>query len=473
MLTAPEVGSDQDERDAQPDRRSPAGIGAALQARVRAVASDSLIRNSVMVMGTTVVNAGFGYVYWMVAANLFADATVGRATAVISAMNLTALVANLGLGTSLVQHLPGRKTDASWRSNVSASILLGVGTALILATTVGLLLPVVLDAFGPIMDGPMTVVFIVGAAAWVLSVLFDHLFIAERRAEGMLVRNASFAAGKLLLLLPVGLASVEDERWLVGTWVLGASLSVLGAATILVPRIGRRIRVQLNGAAGEVRGLLGTTFGHHLANLGGEFPMFLLPVIVIARAGDEASAYFYVTWMVGSIFFTVSGAASQSLFAEGSHDPAQAAGQLRRAMVMIGALLTPVALGMVVMGSFVLSLFGESYADEGYGLLLLLVISAVPDAVTNVWVARWRVLGWISQTAIANVGMAVIALAYTWWKVPEMGIAAAGWGWIIGQTIGTVYTFAVEGVVWLRNGRQIAVPAPVSEPDTHPAGAAQ
>ncbi len=85
--------------------------------------------------------------------------------------------------------------------------------------------------------------------------------------------------------------------------------------------------------------------------------------------------------------------------------------------------------------------------------MLLLVISAVPDAITNVWVARWRVLGWITQTAVANVGMAVIALAYTWWKVPEMGIAAAGWGWIISQTIGTAYTFAVEGAHMLRKGR--------------------
>ncbi|MEM8706653.1 MAG: lipopolysaccharide biosynthesis protein [Actinomycetota bacterium] len=446
----------------QPEPETPAasGVRAMVMQRARAVAGDSLVRNSVMVMGTTIVNAGFGYLYWMVAANLFEDATVGRATAVISAMNLTALVANLGLGTSLVQHLPGRKSEEAWRSNVSATILLGLGTALTLATIVAFALPAVLDAFGPIMDGPMTAFFIFGAAAWVMSVIFDHLFIAERRAEGMLIRNASFACGKLLLLLPVGLAAMDDERWLVGTWVLGAGLSVIGAATLLVPRIGRRIRLQTEGAGREIKGLLGTTFGHHLANLGGEFPMFLLPVIVISRAGDEASAYFYVTWMVGSIFFTVSGAASASLFAEGSHDPSAAAGQLRRAMMLIGVLLTPVALGMVVIGQFVLGLFGEAYANEGYGLLLLLVVSAVPDAVTNIWVARWRVLGWIGQTAVANVGMAVIALAYTWWKVPEMGIAAAGWGWIISQSIGTVYTFLVEGWHWLRNGRQIAVPPP-------------
>ena len=69
-------------------------------------------------------------------------------------------------------------------------------------------------------------------------------------------------------------------------------------------------------------------------------------------------------------------------------------------------------------------------------------------------------------TVPQHAGSYLIALAYTWWKVPEMGIAAAGWGWIISQSIGTVYTFLVEGWHWLRNGRQIAVPpTPTPEPE--------
>ena len=419
--------------------------------------ADSLVRNSIWVMATTATNAGFGYLYWMVAARLFEDAVVGRATAVIAAMNLTALVANLGLGTSLVDHLPSRRDNASWQRHVSATFLLACGTALTLGTVVAFALPNIVDAFEPIMDTPMTGIFMVGVVAWVCSVVIDHLFIAERRADGMLVRNSSFAIGKLALLLPIGLASVGDERWLVATWVLGSTASVIGAFTLIVPWIGRRIHFRTEGARREIRPIVASTLGHHLANLGGEFPMFLLPVIVIGRAGDEASAYFYVTWMVGSIFFMVSAASSASLFAEGSHDPSDSLGQLRRALVMIGALLTPIAFVMLLMGRFVLGLFGDQYAEAGYPLLILLVLSAVPDAITNVWVARWRVLGWISQTAIANVGMAIIALAYTWWKVPEMGIEAAGWGWIISQTIGTVYTFLVEGWHWWRGGFVLAV----------------
>ena len=427
-----------------------------LSARLQRLRSDSLIRNSILLVATNVINAGVGYLYWMVAARLFEDAVVGRATAVIAAMNLTALVSNLGLGTSLVQHLSSRRTEDSWTRYVSAVFLLGFGTALTTGTAVALVLPHVVSAFGPVMNWPTRIVFVVGAVSWVMSGLIDKMFVAERRADGMLARNSMFAVGKLLLVIPVGLASFGNERWLVGSWVLGSILSVTAAVVFVVPRIGRRIRIRTTGTRAEIRSTFASTLGHHLANLGGEFPMYLLPVIVISRAGDEASAYFYVTWMVGSIFFTVSSAASSSLFAEGSHSPEESAHQFRRALVLIGMILTPVALAMVVMGRTILGLFGAQYSGAGYGLLLLLVVSAVPDALTNVWVARWRVLGWISQTAIANVGMAIIALAYTWWQVPNMGIAAAGWGWIISQSLGTVYTLIVEGWHWWRGGRVIA-----------------
>jgi len=431
-----------------------------LVARVQRLRSDSLIRNSILLVATNVINAGVGYLYWMVAARLFEDAVVGRATAVIAAMNLTALVANLGLGTSLVQHLSSRRTEDSWTRYVSAVFLLGFGTALTAGTAVALLLPHFVGAFGPVMNWPTRVVFVVGAVSWVMSGLVDKMFVAERRADGMLARNSMFAIGKLLLVIPVGLASFGNERWLVGSWVLGSILSVTAAVVFVVPRIGRRIRIRAAGTGREVRSIFVSTLGHHLANLGGEFPMYLLPVIVISRAGDAASAYFYVTWMVGSIFFTVSSAASSSLFAEGSHSPEESAHQLRRALVLIGMILTPVALIMVVFGRTILGLFGAQYANAGYGLLLLLVVSAVPDALTNVWVARWRVLGWISQTAIANVGMAIIALAFTWWQVPNMGIAAAGWGWIISQSLGTVYTLMVEVWHWWRGGHVFAAADP-------------
>ncbi len=155
-------------------------------------------------------------------------------------------------------------------------------------------------------------------------------------------------------------------------------------------------------------------------------------------SGAAEGAFFYTTWMVGSLFFTISAAASASLFAEGGYAPDELRHQRRRTVRLIAALLAPVMVGMLVAGPLVLGLFGAQYAAAGYPLLVLLVISAVPDAVTNVGVAQWRVQGRTGLVAALNIGMATVTLVGTWLLAPHLGVVAPGWAWLTAQTLGTV-----------------------------------
>ena len=47
-------------------------------------AADSLVRNSLFMMSSTVVTAGLGYVFWIITAHIFTSAQVGIGSAVIS-----------------------------------------------------------------------------------------------------------------------------------------------------------------------------------------------------------------------------------------------------------------------------------------------------------------------------------------------------------------------------------------------------
>ncbi len=420
----------------------------------RSVIGDSLIRNSVLVMTTTAFNSAVGYLYWMAAARLFVDDEVGRATAVIAAMNLTALVANLGLGTALVANLPSRRDDESWSRNVVATFAVAAASGIALGTVVAVGLPRVLDSLGPVFTWPVRGLFVVGVTLSVVSVVLDALFIAERRADGLLARNASFTFLKLVLLVPAVVFTINGERFLVLTWVTGLVVALGWVVVLLVPRILRPVHLRPAGVRREARSVVPGALGHHLANLGGQFPMFLLPLIVIHRSSDAASAYFYVTWMVGSIFFMVSNASSNSLFAEGAHEPGALGRQLRRCLRLVGLILVPAMLGAVVLGRLVLGLFGANYARFGHALLLLLVVSAVPDAITNIWVSRWRVMGWVGRVAVLNVLMAVVALTVAWELVPRTGIEGAGWAWIVAQSSGCVFIAGVEGVHRLARSRR-------------------
>jgi len=51
--------------------------------------------------------------------------------------------------------------------------------------------------------------------------------------------------------------------------------------------------------------------------------------------------------------------------------------------VIIGMLLGPILLAFLLGGRYILSWFGPGYTWHGLRLLMILVVSAVPDAITR------------------------------------------------------------------------------------------
>jgi O-antigen/teichoic acid export membrane protein len=174
--------------------------------------------------------------------------------------------------------------------------------------------------------------------------------------------------------------------------------------------------------------------------LGGNFPPFVLPLLVTARLSATENAYFYTAWMVGSVFFIISPAVSQSLFAEGSHSSATIRETTVRAAKTVALFLVPcIAVFLAGGGSLILSSFGPAYRANAATLLQLLVVSAIPDAVTNLYVSVCRVHGRLREAAALNASMAAGALTMTWFLLPHLGIVAVGWSWLTAQCLGTMY----------------------------------
>jgi O-antigen/teichoic acid export membrane protein len=92
----------------------------------------------------------------------------------------------------------------------------------------------------------------------------------------------------------------------------------------------------------------------------------------------------------------------------------------------------------IIAGKFVLGLFGAPYAAAGYGLLVLLAISALPDAVSNVAVAVLRVTHRLGYSAALNIGIFVATLVGAWLLMPAMGILGVGVAWLGVQTLSAI-----------------------------------
>ncbi|MBA2286263.1 MAG: polysaccharide biosynthesis C-terminal domain-containing protein [Ktedonobacteraceae bacterium] len=390
-------------------------------------------------MGSTVLTSVIGYLYWVVAVHLYSAHDIGLVSAIISVTTLTSSLANPGIGPTLIQMLPHRASGYAWSVTLNAGLVTGTFTSLLAGIILVIALPLYSDQFAILgQNVAYATAFIVGVPLWTVTTLLDQTFVAERATVHMLTRNVIFAILKLLFMLVLAHIGVFG---IFSSWVLALVLSVIIGA-LLVPRLKRAYCFALRGLIQQVRAMLSSLAWHHFANLGSTLPMYLLPVFVTIRLSATDNAYFYTGWMLGSIFFMVSPAVATSLFSEGSHRTDNLLRKVSSSAVIIGALLAPAMLTVFVAGYYILLLFGHSYADHSLLLLTILTVSAVPDAITNIYVSVLRIQRRLRLAAFLNLGMAFLTLLLTLILLPILGIAGAGWAFLLSQAAGSVIAIA-------------------------------
>jgi len=400
--------------------------------------SSSLFRNSGFIMAATIVNGGVGFLYWTVIARTSTTHNVGLASAVVSAFTMTSLLTNIGIATLMIQALPSIHDRRAWSAFVNGGILFASTFTFIVSIGVGVVLPLISPNLRDLHNVVLYCTFAVGAALSTAALALDAVYVASRRSEKMLNRNLFFGISKaLIVLLPLLVVSRLSTEAIVASWVIGLFLSVAFGVLFLIPSAHDYSRWAIRGGVRAVTSLWRSMAGHHLTNLGGTLVPFILPILVVIRVSARANAFFYVTWSVGAIFFLVSPAVSASLFAEGSHGEDVFA-NAKKSLMIIGALLVPAIAFCCIFGKEVLSIFGPEYAAHGYTLLVILAFSAIPDAITNIAVSVLRTQHRIRLTAALNLGMAVVAVGFSWVFLPRWGINAPGFGWILSQTLGTI-----------------------------------
>jgi O-antigen/teichoic acid export membrane protein len=213
---------------------------------------------------------------------------------------------------------------------------------------------------------------------------------------------------------------------------------LIGGLLLLLPRLGRAYCLAARGIVGQVRSMLTSLVGHHFINLGGVISQYLMPVFVAVRLSPTDNAYFYTTMKLGSFFFMASSAVAVALFAEGSHAADDLPRKVRSSAVISGILLGPTMLVCFLGGRYILLVFGPSYAQHGQMLLMIFVASAVPDAITNIYVSVLRVQRRLRFAALLQLSMAALCLALGWILLPVLGIDGAGWAWLIAQVAGSL-----------------------------------
>lgn len=399
-------------------------------ARLVRHARDPVYANGIALVANAGLSAALGFLFWMVAARRFNADALGVGAAVVSAATLAALVGKAGFDAAVIRFAPSKEPVALRRLLVRATAAT-VGLTTLVALCVLAAATLGVPALAPLKTPAYAAGFVLLAvgtsSAWIL----DAFFIAEQRADGVLLRNLAFNLVKLGV--PLVIAFEWGGRAVPLAWGVGLAASLVVALSILPRRLARH---KATGTP-PTRGAAGYAMRNYALNLSEFLPGLLLPILVLQALGPEENARFFLAWTIVTVAFLASKAIAQSAFAALVRDD-RAGTALAKGLLLSALLLGPAAIVMYVGAPWILGLFGPHYAASA-PLVRVLAVSVAPIVLFNLYLAylKARDKGWeLTLLPLASLGalLAAIPYALAWGGV--MGVAYA---WLAIQTTCGLY----------------------------------
>lgn len=186
--------------------------------------------------------------------------------------------------------------------------------------------------------------------------------------------------------------------------------------------------------------------GNYFVSLFHSASTLVLPLVVVNLLPyAEANAFFYVAWTIASLLFAVPWAVSQSLFAEGSHFEDRLRVNTLRAFRFLLTLLIPAIILLVVLGKWLLLLFGESYSTNALTLLWILSFSSIFVGINQIYYTILRVRRRMRELIVIAVFEALAVLITSSLIIRETGIVGVGYVWIGAE--GLISTYVIGSVL--------------------------
>jgi len=396
---------------------------------------DPLYRNSLFLMATTAVTAGLGFFFWMIVARYYTEYEVGVAAAIISAVKLLALISTLGMDIALIRFLPkAREPGEMINSCFTVCGIVALAVSGIFIAGLNLWSPAIVFVREKAM---FLLAFIIFAVGWPLSGIVDSVFIAKRRAEFALAKNTIFSL--LKIPLPIILVLFFHAFGIVSSWGVAIGIALIISLFLFLPRVQERYKPVLRIKLNIIKDIWKYSAGNYFVSIFSTAPSLVLPIIIVNLVSAEQTAYFYVAWMISTLLLAIPFAVSTSLFAEGVHSEEELAANARRSLRFILLLLVPAIALLVLLGKWLLLLFGESYSSNALTLLWILGFSSLFTGMNSIYYTILRVRGRIRELLMIRALIAITVLVASSLIAPTVGIVGIGYAWIGAQGLTSIY----------------------------------
>ncbi len=391
------------------------------------VLRSSLHTNSLYLMVNSGVNAGSGFIFWIVAARLYSTEDVGIGSALISAATLLAFISSLGLDYGLVRFLPSARERRQELINSSLTL---VTLASAIAGSIFLVgIPLWSRAFLAVRDNPVFMgTFIAFVVAWGFYSIMANIFVSFRRAKFTLANGVIYNVSRVACV--VALAIMLGPSGIFVSWGIAAVVASGVGFLWFLPRLLPGYHPMVTLRRQVTNDMLHFSLANYVSNSLWYAPQLLLPILLVNLLGATANAFFFIAWSVAGLLLAIPMATSASLFAEGSYQPESVRRDLMRSLKLTVVLILPAVVLLLALGEKVLMFFGGEYAAGATSLMWLLVAAALPASINLLYIGTARVQKRFRDILLVTGCVAIGTLIPSYFLLPHLGILGAGVAWL-------------------------------------------
>ncbi len=387
---------------------------------------DSLFKNAFFLMLSSISTAGFGFIFWFLAAKFYSASDVGIATGIMSSMTLIVNLSRFGLDYSIIRFFPTHDKCKVFSTSTVISTLIALIFGLIFISGINSFSPELSFLRSPL----YTLFYFISLTSSSVIFMAGIFFVAIREAEFQLYLNLIVGSRVLFVILFISLGAIGIF------YAVGASFFIaFFISLVLILKSGTDLKLKID------RKFLTDSFnfsaGNFLTGLFMTVPNTLLPIMILNMHLVEQAAYYYIVFGIVSLLFMIPESISTSLFVEGSNGQSLKKTVIQ-SLVIIFLLLTPIALFFYLYGSLILGFIGQDYVAGGSGVFRLMIFASFFVVVNNVYFAIKRIQKDTKEITLLSGIIFVLLIGLAYLLIPVLGIEGIGYAWIISYGIGAL-----------------------------------
>lgn len=387
------------------------------QKMIKKLASDTLYRNSFFMAFSSAINAGCGFIFWIIAAHFYTIEQVGVATALISSLGLVILFSRLGFDFSIIRFI---SLENKWKV-ISTSLSITTASCILMGAIFILMADLFSSRMNFLKEPAYALSFLLIATVNSLASVTGNAFVADRKADYCLLQNL-FMALRIPALIPIAFLGVFGIIGSLGVGFLVASLFGLLAIqrTIAVtwPKVDRDF----------IHRSFWFSFWNYISSILSAAPTLVIPIMVLNMLGEAEAARYYIAFAIGNMVLIVPGSLGNSLFVEGSHGENLTKSVFRAGIANL-ALLVPAVLILLLFGDNLLGMLNKDYL-EASEFLNIIILSCFPVAIFFLFVSIQNVRMNVKGIVKLNALRCVLLLALSYILMQRYGILGVGYAWM-------------------------------------------